>query len=79
MRKVDADRRKKTTAEQFADWFSGKTGQATTDLSLIHIWRVRDRVMPAFARELDIRAAALKNDAGLVGAVRYFLDSGLQK
>lgn len=31
MRKVDADRRKKTTAEQFADWFSGKTGQATTD------------------------------------------------
>lgn len=41
--------------------------------------RVRDKVMPAFARELDIRAAALKNDAGLVGAVRYFLDSGLQK
>lgn len=31
MRKVDADQRKKTTAEQFADWFSVKTGQATTD------------------------------------------------
>lgn len=31
MRKADADRRKKTTTELFADWFSGKTGQATPD------------------------------------------------
>lgn len=31
IRKADADRRKKTTTELFADWFSGKTGQATPD------------------------------------------------
>lgn len=31
MRRIEADQRKKTTAEQFADWFSGKTGQAAPD------------------------------------------------
>ena len=36
--------------------------------------QVKARVMPAFAQGLDIRPAALANDAGLVGAVRYFLD-----
>ena len=35
---------------------------------------VRARVMPAFAEGLEIRPAALANDAGLVGAVRYFLN-----
>ena len=30
--------------------------------------------MPAFAEGLELRPAALANDAGLVGAVRYFLD-----
>src|SRR5699024_8002770 len=35
---------------------------------------VRTRVMPAFAEGLEIRPAALANDAGLVGAVRYFLN-----
>jgi glucokinase len=28
--------------------------------------------MPAFAEGLEVRAAALRNDAGLVGAVYYF-------
>ena len=37
--------------------------------------QVKARVMPAFAQGLEIRPAALANDAGLVGAVRYFLDS----
>ena len=37
--------------------------------------QVRARVMPAFAQELEIRPAALANDAGLVGAVCYFLRS----
>ncbi len=31
MRKEDADQRKKTNAEQFADWFSARTRQATPD------------------------------------------------
>lgn len=31
MRKEDADRRKKTAAEQFADWFSSKTRQTAPD------------------------------------------------
>ena len=34
--------------------------------------KVRAAVMPAFAQGLEIRAAALQNDAGLVGAVQYF-------
>ena len=29
-------------------------------------------VMPAFAEGLEIRAAQLHNDAGMVGAVYYF-------
>ena len=28
--------------------------------------------MPAFAEGLELKAAALQNDAGLVGAVYYF-------
>ena len=35
--------------------------------------QVKARVMPAFAEGLEVRPAALANDAGLVGAVRYFL------
>ncbi|MGN0976206.1 MAG: ROK family protein [Gemmiger sp.] len=35
--------------------------------------KVRAGVMPAFAQGLEVRAAALQNDAGLVGAVRYFM------
>lgn len=34
--------------------------------------KVRAAVMPAFAEGLTLRAAALQNDAGLVGAVYYF-------
>lgn len=34
--------------------------------------KIRAGVMPAFAEGLEIRAAALKNNAGLVGAVYYF-------
>ena len=34
--------------------------------------QVRAAVMPAFAQGLELRAAALQNDAGLVGAVYYF-------
>ena len=32
-------------------------------------------VMPAFAEGLEIRAAQLHNDAGMVGAVYYFRQS----
>lgn len=35
--------------------------------------KVREAVMPAFAEGLELRAASLKNDAGLVGAVRYHI------
>lgn len=35
--------------------------------------KIRAGVMPAFAQGLEVRAAALQNDAGLVGAVRYYL------
>lgn len=31
--------------------------------------------MPAFVEGLEIRAAALQNAAGLVGAVKYLLDT----
>ena len=34
--------------------------------------KVRASVMPAFAEGLEIRAAQLHNDAGMVGAVYYF-------
>ena len=34
--------------------------------------KVKASVMPAFAEELEIRAAQLHNDAGIVGAVYYF-------
>jgi len=35
--------------------------------------QVKARVMPAFAQGLEVRPAALANDAGLVGAVCYFI------
>jgi predicted NBD/HSP70 family sugar kinase len=35
--------------------------------------RVREHVIPAFAEHLEIRAAALRNSAGLVGAVAWFM------
>ena len=38
--------------------------------------QVKARVMPAFAQGLEVRPAALANDAGLVGAVCYFIRSG---
>ena len=34
--------------------------------------KVKAAVMPAFAEGLEVRAAALQNDAGMVGAVYYF-------
>ena len=34
--------------------------------------QVRKNIMPAFAEGLELKAAALQNDAGLVGAVYYF-------
>ena len=34
--------------------------------------KVRTSVMPAFAEGLELKSAALQNDAGLVGAVYYF-------
>ena len=37
--------------------------------------KVRSSVMPAFAEGLEIRAAQLHNDAGMVGAVYYFRQS----
>lgn len=38
--------------------------------------KVKAAVMPAFAEGLTLTAAALHNDAGLVGAVRYLLQHG---
>ena len=35
---------------------------------------VLSRVMPKFGEGLQLERAALGNDAGLVGAVRYWLD-----
>ena len=37
--------------------------------------KVRASVMPAFAEGLEIRAAQLHNDAGMVGAIYYFRQS----
>ena len=37
--------------------------------------KVRASIMPAFAEGLEIRAAQLHNDAGMVGAVYYFRQS----
>ena len=34
--------------------------------------KVRASVMPAFAEGLELKSAALQNDAGMVGAVYYF-------
>lgn len=36
--------------------------------------KIKASVMPAFAQDLEIRAAALHNDAGLVGAVYNFME-----
>lgn len=37
--------------------------------------KVLGNIMPDFAEGLEIRAAALGNDAGLAGAVKFFIDS----
>ena len=37
--------------------------------------KVRASVMPAFAEGMEIRAAQLHNDAGMVGAIYYFRQS----
>ena len=37
--------------------------------------KVKASVMPAFAEGLEIRAAQLHNDAGMVGAIYYFRQS----
>ena len=39
--------------------------------------QVRKSIMPAFAEGLEVRAAALQNDAGLVGAVYYFRNNSI--
>ena len=41
--------------------------------------KVRASVMPAFAEGLEIRAAQLHNDAGMVGAIYYFRQSHLER
>ena len=41
--------------------------------------KVRASVMPAFAEGLELKSAALQNDAGLVGAVYYFSLHGQTK
>lgn len=37
--------------------------------------KIKASIMPAFAQDLEIRAAALQNDAGLVGAVYNFIQT----
>ena len=39
--------------------------------------KVRASIMPAFAEGLELKAAALQNDAGLVGAVYYFRNNSI--
>ena len=39
--------------------------------------QVRKSIMPAFAEGLELKAAALQNDAGLVGAVYYFRNNSI--
>ena len=41
--------------------------------------KVHASVMPAFAEGLELKSAALQNDAGLVGAVYYFSLHGQTK
>ena len=41
--------------------------------------QVKACVMPNFAQGLEVRAAALANSAGLLGAVRFFLDEEAQQ
>ena len=43
---------------------------------LLCVVLVAGLAMPAFAEGLTLTAAALHNDAGLVGAVRYLLQHG---
>jgi len=44
---------------------------------------VRDKVLktvtPDMAAELQVKAAALGNNAGMVGAVKYFIDSAEER
>ncbi len=37
--------------------------------------RVKEMIMPAFAKDLEVKAATLKNDAGMIGAVYNFIKS----
>ena len=37
--------------------------------------KILEMVQPDFAEGLEIKAAALGNDAGMAGAVKYFMDS----
>ena len=39
--------------------------------------KVRASIMPAFAEGLELKSAALQNDAGLVGAVYYFRNNSI--
>ncbi|MDO5409379.1 MAG: ROK family protein [Lachnospiraceae bacterium] len=39
--------------------------------------KVKEGVMPAFAKNLTIRSAALNNDAGLAGAVYYYIQKNI--
>ena len=39
--------------------------------------QVRKSIMPAFAEGLELKAATLQNDAGLVGAVYYFRNNSI--
>ena len=48
------------------------TGMKPGDFAYFDKGKVRASVMPAFAEGLELKSAALQNDAGLVGAVYYF-------
>ena len=41
--------------------------------------KILDLVQPDFAEGLEIKAASLGNNAGMVGAVKYFIDSAAEK
>ncbi|NJP40475.1 ROK family protein [Oscillospiraceae bacterium HV4-5-C5C] len=51
----------------------GGVSQQAERLILPLARQVKTAVMPAFARGLRLEAASLRNDAGMMGAVRYFM------
>ncbi|MDD2214695.1 MAG: ROK family protein [Oscillospiraceae bacterium] len=55
----------------------GGVSQQTERLILPLARQVQAAVMPAFARGLRLEAASLRNDAGMIGAVRYFIQRQL--